>query len=504
MKDSLPSNNNSTMSSTLLSNTWIVLLAITIWYAPLAFDYFFPYQFGRSLYDANATLSAWDSHFVHLTDPKYALGDGSIKEYFDEAFAKVDSRFSMWIHATTGASTLTLMTLQFVTPLRRNYPRLHRKLGYAAFTTELLSLAGSGHHLLVQGADHFSGKDFTVALWVMWAFAFVALFMSYVHIAIPKYRNVSRHLAWSALNYGAINSAPGLRVFWWGVHWYYDKILNKPDQVTLAEWNATGALLDFVAVGVGVFLFLTLRQPSLPAFDPRPIQSTKGKLCFVATTLFSYLAVVGLGQQMLGFFPHLNFWGNYSVELKLAASVPEATKMAFGGLVGSLLVAPVYTYQTLADAAHSNSYLKALLYTSFAVCTAGLYHYVPAISPGLHNTWPAFWIVLVVLQWFAWTMMEASSSVGARQVWTMIQWANLCMPAFVFVAWPLFPWAWGFNRLEAYNSVIQVCLVPWIGAFLATLYLPTTSRGAKVSSSGTAAAASEAKGMARKTKVNLR
>ena len=387
---------------------------------------------------------------------------------------ELDTRKTMLLHATTGSITLTLVTIQFITPIRQQFPQFHRWIGYIAMSFQMINLSSSAYHLGIHGTNHFSGKEFTVALWIMLLVASVAMIMSLIHVIVPAIRNIRRHRYWSALNFGTINSAPLIRIFWC----IFPKLGFHGTQ---AECNVASALLTYIGVGIGVFLYMTLSEPHRPSFHIKSFVGIRFQFIGCTVTLFSLIGAVGLGQSLfLGFVPHWNLWGDSQPEFELAQTIPLSQRfLLLGGFLGSLLIAPFYTYQSVTNPRKNRTTLRTALYSCFVLCCYGLYGYVPIVSTVLYNTWPIFWSCFVFFQWFFLFMEWYFSGGGgcAQQIWILLQWANLCVPAFVYATWPIFPYLWNFTKIEAYNSAIQICIVPWIVVFVASLYLPISPHG---------------------------
>lgn len=113
-------------------------------------------------------------------------------------------------HTLFAGLALTLCVLQFITPLRRFSPRLHRALGWSAVISIGLAMAGSMSYLwLTPAKDGPSGEPFAAALWVLALTTLMALGLA---IKSARQRDYKAHMGWMTLLMASLLSAPMLRL----------------------------------------------------------------------------------------------------------------------------------------------------------------------------------------------------------------------------------------------------------------------------------------------------
>ncbi|HEX5356121.1 MAG TPA: DUF2306 domain-containing protein [Aquabacterium sp.] len=113
-------------------------------------------------------------------------------------------------HTLFGGLALTLCALQFVAPLRRFSPRLHRVLGWSAAASIGLAMTGAMGYLWVTPAkDGPSGEPFAAALWVQSLTTLMALGLA---IRSARQRDFRTHMAWMTLLMASLMNAPMLRL----------------------------------------------------------------------------------------------------------------------------------------------------------------------------------------------------------------------------------------------------------------------------------------------------
>ncbi|TAK97343.1 MAG: DUF2306 domain-containing protein [Aquabacterium sp.] len=113
-------------------------------------------------------------------------------------------------HTLFGGLALTLCALQFITPLRRFSPRLHRVLGWAAAISIGLAMTGAMSYLwLTPAKDGPSGEPFAAALWVQAITTLMALGLA---IKSARQRDYKAHMGWMTLLMASLMNAPTLRL----------------------------------------------------------------------------------------------------------------------------------------------------------------------------------------------------------------------------------------------------------------------------------------------------
>lgn len=158
----------------VLQYTWIPLTVYVIIYAILAAQYFVPFVF--------PSISSHWYHFLFgtLVSQELSMGNGSVHEYFINNIFRESpaSKYYLLMHSFCGGAALSLMSLQFIPYLRKNYLNFHRFIGNMALTFTFLKLVGSAAHLLfipnVMKTGAFSGTAFLLVLWTLWATTMVS------------------------------------------------------------------------------------------------------------------------------------------------------------------------------------------------------------------------------------------------------------------------------------------------------------------------------------------
>lgn len=226
---------------------WAVFSAACCLYAVAAFDYFISFAAGRD--------GLWLRFMARLVSHDYAYGAGSVHVDQERVYAEA-LRFLV-MHTTMGAIALALGPFQFIAAIRRRVPALHRTMGRIYLTTVVLSMfAGIGYLSMTPLARIYSGAPFGIALWGL---DFMVLFTAWRAYSAIRQRDVFRHQAWMAFNFGLVLSTPGLRFFWVVFGWTFP-------QLSQAETNlgTTTFLLPLVIMTGLVWLAIQRRPQRSP------------------------------------------------------------------------------------------------------------------------------------------------------------------------------------------------------------------------------------------------
>ncbi len=292
-----PAGNFESVANALLK-TLFALACVA--YALLAFDYFISFADGRE--------GLWLRLFAALVSREHALGSGSV--HVDQAQAYGAGLQFMLMHTTMGALALALGPFQFSRRLRQRYRGLHRNAGRVYLATVGLSMiAGLGYLATTPPGDVFSGAAFAIAL--VGLDVLVLLTAGLALHAILR-RDVPRHRAWMAVNFGLLLSTPVLRLLWVVYGWVF------PDVPQTATNLAIMTFLLPLCVG-GMLLWLA-SQP-----DPRrlavPVLSQAARHRWHwGGRLLVVLAAMMLGMAWLGrFVLPVDPWGAWLSPHQLSA-----------------------------------------------------------------------------------------------------------------------------------------------------------------------------------------
>lgn len=118
----------------------------------------------------------------------------------------------MVLHIAMGSLVVSLGLSQFIPPLRRRYPVLHRRCGALLASFMVLSTGGAMVHLAsVHKQGIFSGPTFFAFLWGL---SIIAMFLLAQAALALLSRDFRGHMAWMAACFAAYLTAPLLRVDW--------------------------------------------------------------------------------------------------------------------------------------------------------------------------------------------------------------------------------------------------------------------------------------------------
>jgi len=254
---------------------WVVFAATCVFYAGLAFDYFIAFGQGREGW--------WLGLFATLVGTEQALGAGSV--HVDQAGPYAAGFNFMLMHTTTGALAMAIGPFQFVAAARRRFPRLHRNAGKVYLVSVLLSMIGGLAYLgATPLADIYSGAPFGIALAGLDIMVLLTAWLAYAAI---RQRDIERHRAWMAYNFGLLLATPGLRLLWIA----FGRLVPDMDQAAsnlaimtfLLPLCVSGMLLWFAAQpGRGG---LTVRPTAMAATGLRVPWLAVGRILAISATL---------------------------------------------------------------------------------------------------------------------------------------------------------------------------------------------------------------------------
>lgn len=184
-----------------------VFAALCVGYAVLAFDYFISFAAGRP--------GLWNQLLAALVSHDYAYGPGSV--HVDQQWAYGNSLRFMLMHTTMGAIGMALGPFQFIGAVRRRYPQAHRTMGKIYLISIGMSMLGSLAYLAVTPFGKvFSGAPFAIGLIGL---DLMVLWTGWLAYAAIRQRDIPRHQAWMAFNFGLVFVTPLLRMLWVGFGW---------------------------------------------------------------------------------------------------------------------------------------------------------------------------------------------------------------------------------------------------------------------------------------------
>lgn len=174
--------------------------------------------FGWMAIDHAATLhagepAAWARLQAVLVSEDFSFGARSTHQLQEtEGRPYRQSMTAMRSHMALGGVLLISGLLQFVPPLRRRWPRLHRATGALFAATCLVSMGSALAYLYRTPFELvYSGRPFAIGLTAQ---ALTVLSGLLLAIAAIRARDYASHMGWMALIFGVILSAPVLRMEW--------------------------------------------------------------------------------------------------------------------------------------------------------------------------------------------------------------------------------------------------------------------------------------------------
>lgn len=194
-------------SGVVILAAWFVLSAFCLFYATLAFQYFFSFGTGQ--------LGFWEQILSFLVSSEFATGAGSVHQ--DQATPYSNGYYFLLPHTMFGAVALAIGPFQFMSFFRKRYMKLHRSMGKIYLLSMMISMFfGIAYLITTPMGDVFSGKPFSVGLIGLDLLVLFTGYLAYVEI---KSKHVVQHQAWMAFNFSLIFATPMLRILWVVLAW---------------------------------------------------------------------------------------------------------------------------------------------------------------------------------------------------------------------------------------------------------------------------------------------
>jgi len=261
----------------LAGSAWVLFGLGCVFYAALAFDYFLALASGRDGW--------WLRLFAALVGEGHARGAGSV--HVDQAGPYGRGLHFMLMHTTTGAIALALGPSQFMAVVRRRWPRFHRDAGRIYLVSALLSMVGGLAYLgTTPPAQVFSGVPFA---WALVGLDLAVLASGALAYTAIRGRDLPRHRAWMALNFGLLLATPGLRLLWVLFAWL------------VPDWDQARANLGIMTFLLPLCMSFMLAwlalQPATPAQRAPLTARADGPLLILTRVLAAAAALALLAEQ---------------------------------------------------------------------------------------------------------------------------------------------------------------------------------------------------------------
>jgi uncharacterized membrane protein len=233
---------------------WLVFAVACVFYALLAFDYFIAFAAGRD--------SWWLQIFSALVGRDHAMGPGSV--HVQQHVVYTAGLNLLLMHTMTGAVALCIGPFQFLASFRRRYTALHRQCGKVYLASVVLSMvSGLGYLFTTPLTAVYSGAPFAIGLIGL---DFMVLLTAGLAYRAIRQRDIERHRAWMAFNFGLILATPVLRLLWIVFAW------------ALPSWDqaqANVAIMTFLLplCVLGLLWFMPARAGGPIAAGPRTPQA---------------------------------------------------------------------------------------------------------------------------------------------------------------------------------------------------------------------------------------
>ena len=217
-----------------------------IFYAVMAFDYFISFAADRQ--------GLWTRVFTLLSSREHALGSGSV--HVDQKHAYTEGYRFMLMHTTMGAFALAVGPFQFMGKIRRRYPAAHRLMGKIYLIGAVLSMfAGIAYLSSTAFQEVYSGTPFAIALY---ALDLAVLYTAWLAYSAIRRRDVMRHQAWMAFNFGLLFATPLLRILWVAFAWAFPGVEQAQNNLGITTFLLPLSLF-------GAMIWITAQRPAVPS-----------------------------------------------------------------------------------------------------------------------------------------------------------------------------------------------------------------------------------------------
>lgn len=221
----------------------VLFAAGCIFYAVMAFDYFISFAAGRE--------GLWTKVFAFLSSQEHALGAGSV--HVDQKIAYTEGYRFMLMHTTMGAFAMAIGPFQFIHAIRRRFPAAHRMMGKIYLLSAVLSMfAGIAYLSTTAFQDVYSGSPFAIALYSL---DIAVLYTAWLAYSAIRQRDVMRHQAWMAFNFGLLFATPLLRILWVAFAWGFPGVEQAQNNLGITTFLLPMSLF-------GAMIWITFQRPS--------------------------------------------------------------------------------------------------------------------------------------------------------------------------------------------------------------------------------------------------
>ncbi|CAI3108197.1 hypothetical protein MWMV2_MWMV2_00617 [Acinetobacter oleivorans] len=192
-----------TSKQTVSKIAWILIAGYCVFYAPMAFEYFFHF------FNSDAPY-LWLKFFTKVVGEQHTLGAGSAEVVQHKIYAQ--NRVPMLFHTMMGGTAILLASIQFYAPFRKKHPNIHQNIGKLFSVIVVVSMIGSITFLINAGPKNtFNGLPFYLQLWLLAIGTLGSLILGIIAI-VKKQRKI--HQVAMIYCFALLLSAPVLRAEW--------------------------------------------------------------------------------------------------------------------------------------------------------------------------------------------------------------------------------------------------------------------------------------------------
>lgn len=224
------------------------------------------------------TKALWSRWQAALVSESYSYGPRSVDALTTPVYRA--HLVKMGLHMAFGGLALAAGVTQFFPSLRRQYPRLHRRLGLVTVSAVAASMVGALAFLLsIHIVDAYGGPVFYLGLFGLALQTLGALAAAMLAIRARRFR---AHMGWMAVAFAGIFTAPLLRLEWIAFGWW--------TPLTLEQADLAGAMtiVPLALVLLGVWMTL-VGDAEFPAARSETRSSPR---LWIALSLASVLVVI--------------------------------------------------------------------------------------------------------------------------------------------------------------------------------------------------------------------